>query len=100
MSKFYQVIQDSGDIGKEFLRKIEKAHQITLFAPSNAAWEEDHLKDLIQDPRMREIFNMHLLDDQRLPLAKIMDKIKNRVNIINLLLIFFVTRTSGVRKLE
>ncbi|XP_017776262.1 PREDICTED: fasciclin-1 isoform X2 [Nicrophorus vespilloides] len=72
LSKFCQEIADAGDVGKEFMRTIERSHDLTLFAPSNAAWDDGNLKSLLRDPvKMREILNMHLVVDKRLYLENI-----------------------------
>ncbi|XP_065157885.1 fasciclin-1 isoform X3 [Atheta coriaria] len=78
LSKFCQEIADAGEVGQEFMRTIERAHEsITLFAPSNAAWDDGNLKNLLRDPQsMKEILYMHLVLDKRLFLENIADSHK------------------------
>lgn len=79
LSKFYQVIQDSGSIGKDFLRAVNRGH-VTLFAPSNEAWDDGNLKNLIGNAKLKDILEMHLIDDQKLSLNNIEEN--NRKNVI------------------
>lgn len=71
------------DVGKQFLRTIERSHKITLFAPSNEAWNDGNLKNLLSDPdRLVEILNMHLVVEQKLSLSKIEENNRNHVKEI------------------
>lgn len=93
LSKFNQVIQESGTVGKEFIRMIERSEKQTLFAPSNAAWDDGNIKNLLRDPtKLRDILNMHLVVDQKLPVYKILDNNRNHVNFIDYYFLCF-TRT-------
>ncbi|XP_075231724.1 fasciclin 1 Fas1 domain-containing, partial [Lycorma delicatula] len=58
--KFYEVIRDTeGD----FMDRITRMRDLTLFAPSNAAWEDSNLNNLIRDrKKMQEILDMHLVE--------------------------------------
>lgn len=84
LSKFCQEIADAGEVGQEFMRTIERAHEsITLFAPSNAAWDDGNLKNLLRDPQsMKEILYMHLVLDKRLFLENIADSHKRHVRFL------------------
>ncbi|XP_024946064.1 fasciclin-1 isoform X4 [Cephus cinctus] len=74
--KFYEVIRDFGD---NFMSDLTTLHNVTLFAPSNAAWSEPGIKQLLQDKkRMREILNLHCVK-QRLPLAEIIQRNINQL---------------------
>lgn len=81
MSKFYQEIKDAGQIGEDFLATISRARDLTLFAPSNAAWDDGNLRNLIRDKReFQNILNMHLVPDRRLLLDDIMRNNENQVS--------------------
>lgn len=72
--KFYEAIVD---VDKEFMFDINRQREVTLFAPSNAAWEEPSLQAIRQDKkRMLEILKLHYVRE-RLPLEKIMNNNKN-----------------------
>ncbi|XP_043251597.1 fasciclin-1 isoform X3 [Colletes gigas] len=69
--KFYETIRDFGD---EIMSTISHLRDVTLFAPSNAAFEEPGVQQILQDSeRVKEILNLHCVKE-RLPL----DKIKNK----------------------
>lgn len=73
--KFYEAIMDAE---KEFMADITRQREVTLFAPSNAAWEEPSLQAIRQDKkRMLEILKLHYVRE-RLPLEKIVNKNKNQ----------------------
>lgn len=62
--------------------RITKLQDITLFAPSNAAWEEEGVKHILQDKkRFREILNLHYVRE-KLPLDKIKQKSINQVSFL------------------
>lgn len=88
LSKFYQVIQDSGTVGKDFLRAIDKTQKITLFAPSNEAWDDGNLKNLLSDPKFKDILDMHLVVENKLSLNNIEENNKNHVNLFNCFFFF------------
>lgn len=92
MSKFVEAIADTGELGKEFLKTIERARDVTLFAPSNAAWSDGNLKNVIGNKeRMREILFMHLVVDARLTKDQIIKNNRKQVSItINILFIHFL----------
>lgn len=80
--RFYEAIQDT-DIGGQFLSSIKRMRDVTLFAPSNAAWEDDNLKNVLRNPdKMREILYLHLVKDQRLSTEKIKQNNMNQVKRI------------------
>ena len=59
---------------------IQRAHSITLFAPSNDAWDDNNLRNLLVDKsRIRDILNMHLVVDDRLYLDTIVENNKKQV---------------------
>ncbi|KAK0079745.1 hypothetical protein PV325_000871 [Microctonus aethiopoides] len=69
--KFYQMIRDYGG---NFMETIMRQQDITLFAPSNAAWNEEGVRHILQDKeRFKEILNLHFVRE-RLPLDKIKHK--------------------------
>ncbi|XP_043682698.1 fasciclin-1 isoform X6 [Vespula pensylvanica] len=69
--KFYETIRDFGD---DIMTTINRLHDVTLFAPSNAALEEPGVQHILQDKRrVKEILNLHYVK-QRLPLEKIQNK--------------------------
>ncbi|KAI4477421.1 hypothetical protein M0804_012807 [Polistes exclamans] len=69
--KFYETIRDFGD---DIMMTISRLHDVTLFAPSNAALEEPGVRQILQDKRrVKEILNLHYVK-QRLPLEKIQNK--------------------------
>lgn len=60
--KFYEVIMD---VGGEFMQTVNKMNDITLFAPSNEAWNDPMVQNIIRDRnRMRDILNLHLVRDR------------------------------------
>ncbi|KRT80042.1 hypothetical protein AMK59_6714, partial [Oryctes borbonicus] len=72
LSRFYQEIVDSGDVGNEFMQTIQRAHSVTLFAPRNAAWDDGNLKNLLRDKsKFRDLLNMHLVVEDKLYMDKI-----------------------------
>nr|XP_050866123.1 fasciclin-1 isoform X4 [Vespula vulgaris] len=69
--KFYETIRD---FGEDIMTTINRLHDVTLFAPSNAAFEEPGVQHILQDKRrVKEILNLHYVK-QRLPLEKIQNK--------------------------
>lgn len=45
------------------MNRINNMKELTLFAPSNAAWTETKINHLVADKqKFREILNLHLLD--------------------------------------
>lgn len=47
LCKFYEVIQDLG-ANNQFLTELTLAKDITLFAPSNEAWNEFSVQNILQ----------------------------------------------------
>lgn len=79
-SQFCQEIMDAGPVGKEFMRMIEHSQDMTLFAPSNKAWDDGNLKNMLRDQsRMKDILNMHLVPNKRLYMENIMDNNRRHV---------------------
>ncbi|KAK5649981.1 hypothetical protein RI129_001010 [Pyrocoelia pectoralis] len=80
LSRFVEAIADTGDLGKEFLRTIERARTITLFAPSNAAWNDGNIKSVLgKEDKMQEILYLHLVVDERLTKDLIIKNNKRQV---------------------
>lgn len=77
LSKFFEVIQD---FGSEFVQQIRRMKDVTLFAPSNEAWSDSNLNNIIRNrDRMREILNLHIVRD-RLNTDKIKTNNLNQVS--------------------
>lgn len=58
---------------------ISHLRDVTLFAPSNAAFEEPGVQKILQDKeRVKEMLNLHYVKD-RLPIEKIKNKSVNQV---------------------
>ncbi|XP_050514613.1 fasciclin-1 [Diabrotica virgifera virgifera] len=76
LSNFFKAISDSGAAGEDFLRTLDKGHDITLFAPCNKALEGDMvLNSIIQDKtKFMDILRMHLVVDNRLYVEKILQE--------------------------
>lgn len=74
--KFYEVIRDTeGD----FMDRITRMRDLTLFAPSNNAWLDSNLNNLVRDrSKIKEILNMHLVE-QRLTMEHIIQSNTNQV---------------------
>nr|CAD7459676.1 unnamed protein product [Timema tahoe] len=73
--KFYEVILD---VGGDFMNKITTMRDLTLFAPSNEAWADSNLNNLIRNKeKLREILNLHLVQE-RLPIDKIKENNMNQ----------------------
>lgn len=74
--KFYEIIMN---FGSEFMSRITKMKSLTLFAPSNSAWNNSNLNNLVHDKeKMKEILNLHLVEE-RLPLDKIIENNMNQL---------------------
>lgn len=62
------------------METITRLQDITLFVPSNAAWEDESVKRIVQDKhRFKEILDLHYVRE-KLPLDKIKQKSINQVN--------------------
>lgn len=58
----------------DFLATIMRYPNLTIFAPTNAAWNEEGVKDIRQDKkRLREIMDLHVVKEL-LPLDVIKHK--------------------------
>lgn len=95
------------DHGGEFMTEITNMKSLTLFAPSNAAWENANLNNILQTKdKVKDILRMHLVAD-KLPLEKILSdniiqvtfnfvfkniKIKSALSILENLPINFLRR--------
>ncbi|CAH1730246.1 unnamed protein product [Chironomus riparius] len=60
--KFYEVIMD---VGGEFMQAINSMRDVTLFAPSNEAWNRPEVRNILANKqKMREILNLHLVSER------------------------------------
>ncbi|XP_046804376.1 fasciclin-1-like isoform X1 [Lucilia cuprina] len=67
------------DIGGQVLDDINNFGDVTILAPSNEAWNNSAINNIIRDvPKMREILNMHIIKD-RLNVDKIKEKNQNLI---------------------
>nr|CAD7574498.1 unnamed protein product [Timema californicum] len=61
------------------MNKITNMRDLTLFAPSNEAWADSNLNNLIRNrEKLREILNLHLVQE-RLPIDKIKENNMNQL---------------------
>nr|XP_023012184.1 fasciclin-1 isoform X2 [Leptinotarsa decemlineata] len=81
LSNFFSAIKDAGPGGEDFLKTLERSHDITLFAPCNKALEGDLvLNSILSDnKRFLEILKLHLVVDDRLYVDKIAKESHNKV---------------------
>ncbi|XP_041970419.1 fasciclin-1 isoform X7 [Aricia agestis] len=78
LCKFYEVIMDLGE-NNQFLNELTMAKDITLFAPSNDAWNEISVQNIIRNhQKLMEILNLHLVRE-RLPLDAIIHNNMNQI---------------------
>ncbi|XP_045765783.1 fasciclin-1 isoform X3 [Maniola jurtina] len=78
LCKFYEVIMDLGE-HNQFLNELTLAKDITLFAPSNEAWNEISVQNVIRNhQKLQEILNLHLVRE-RLPLDAIIHNNMNQI---------------------
>ncbi|XP_039749847.1 fasciclin-1 isoform X3 [Pararge aegeria] len=78
LCKFYEVIMDLGE-HNQFLNELIQAKDITLFAPSNEAWNEISVQNVIRNhQKLQEILNLHLVRE-RLPLDAIIHNNMNQI---------------------
>lgn len=78
LCKFYEVIMDLGE-HNQFLNELTMAKDITLFAPSNEAWKEHSVQNILRNhQKLKEILNLHLVRE-RLPLEAIMHNNMNQI---------------------
>lgn len=65
MSKFCQEIKDAGLIGENFLRYIATAKDVTVFAPSNSAWDDGNLKNIVRRGKeFEELLKLHVVPNK------------------------------------
>lgn len=65
------------------MRSINSQRNITLFAPSNAAWEVPEVKRIMEDSqRVAEILKLHLVHEP-LPLDVIKQKSGRQVSLFD-----------------
>lgn len=78
LSKFHQIMADSVT-GRQFLSSLKRLRDATIFAPNNAAWEDDNLRNILaNENKLHEILNMHLVKDQRLSVERIKQNNQNQ----------------------
>ncbi|KAL0832786.1 hypothetical protein ABMA28_000951 [Loxostege sticticalis] len=78
LCKFYEVIMDLG-ANNQFLKELTMAKDITLFAPSNEAWSEYSVQNIIRNSqKLKEILNLHLVRE-RLPMDAIIHNNLNQI---------------------
>lgn len=78
LCKFYEVIMDLG-VNNQFLNELTLAKDITLFAPSNEAWADFSVQNIIRNQKkLLDILNLHLVRE-RLPLDAIIHNNMNQV---------------------
>ncbi|CAG9559967.1 unnamed protein product [Danaus chrysippus] len=78
LCKFYEVIMDLGE-HNQFLNELTLAKDITLFAPSNEAWNEPNVQNIIRNhQKLKDILNLHLVRE-RLPLDAIIHNNMNQI---------------------
>ncbi|XP_063703463.1 fasciclin-1 isoform X2 [Culicoides brevitarsis] len=74
--KFYEAIVDHGG---DFIDHINKLGEVTLFVPSNEAWENAEVKNVVSNKqKFREILNMHVVP-QRITTNKIKSDIVHKI---------------------
>lgn len=57
---FYQMIRKAGG---DFMQRMTSLHELTLFAPSNEAWNHPYLDAVKKDPAaLRNILDLHLVE--------------------------------------
>ncbi|XP_022825263.1 fasciclin-1 isoform X2 [Spodoptera litura] len=78
LCKFYEVIMDLG-ANNQFFNELTLAKDITLFAPSNEAWADFSVQNIIRNhQKLRDILNLHLVRE-RLPLDAIIHNNMNQI---------------------
>ncbi|KAL4707897.1 hypothetical protein ACJJTC_013688 [Scirpophaga incertulas] len=78
LCKFYEVIMDLG-ANNQFLKELTTAKDITLFAPSNEAWKDLSVQNIIRNhQRLKDILNLHLVRE-RLPMDAIIQNNMNQI---------------------
>lgn len=76
LSKFWEAIND---FDPEFVTRMKHMKDLTVFAPSNEAWNDPNLQNIIRNRhRMAEVLNLHLVRD-RLNTEKIKNNNVNQV---------------------
>ncbi|XP_026321964.1 fasciclin-1 isoform X8 [Hyposmocoma kahamanoa] len=78
LSKFYEVIMDLGP-NNPFLNELMNAKDVTLFGPSNDAWNERSVQHIVRNhQKLKEILNLHLVRE-RLPMDLILQNNQNQI---------------------
>lgn len=78
LHKFYEVILDLGE-HNQFLNELNLAKDITLFAPSNEAWTEPSVQNIMRNhQKLKEILKLHLVRE-RLPMETILHNNLNQI---------------------
>lgn len=67
------------DVGGTFMETVNSMKDITLFAPSNEAWNDPGVQNIMRDKaKMRDILNMHIVRD-RMNIERIRQGTQNSV---------------------
>jgi hypothetical protein len=91
--RFYNKIRDEGG---DFMHVMTKMRDVTLFAPSNLAWSAANIDNLYNREKLREILNLHLVND-RLTVERIRDENINQVCLtLNVECMIFVLHLCGL----
>jgi len=78
------------------MQVITKMRDVTLFAPSNQAWSSANIDNLYNREKLREILNLHLVND-RLTLQRIQEENLNQVCLpLNVDCMIFVLHLCGL----
>lgn len=76
LTKFWEAVND---FDPEFVNRMRNMKDLTVFAPSNDAWNDPNLQNIIRNRhRMAEILSLHLVRD-RLNTEKIKNNNVNQV---------------------
>ncbi|XP_055384345.1 fasciclin-1-like isoform X2 [Condylostylus longicornis] len=79
LHKFYETIMD---IGGEVLGEIASLPNVTILAPSNEAWDNANINNVIRNrEKMKDILNMHVIRD-RVDIATIKARNENRITLL------------------
>lgn len=82
LSKFCQEIKDSGAVGETFLRYLANSKDLTLFAPSNSAWDDDNLKNIVRRSKdFEELLKLHVVPNKVLFMDDILKDNQDHVSL-------------------
>ncbi|XP_060523443.1 fasciclin-1 isoform X3 [Cylas formicarius] len=81
LSNFLSAVNGVGSAGQDFLKTIEKAQDVTLFAPCNEAMEGSLVNSMLKNAdKFMEILKMHVVVDNRLYADIIDQKVQNNIH--------------------